>query len=150
MMDERNDPRAGGRYRQDCLESCLLKEVIGREASGGGRGRGGGGGRSGELQIVGGKSHVVGALCFGVVVVVIVVVGCVLLASRPPRWPSRYGVRLESGRSGVRIPLATGFFRVESYQWLKHWHSSGYPARRPAFEGQCWDRSARCQDTVTG
>ena len=79
MMDERNDPRAGGRYRQDCLESCLLKEVIGREASGGGR-RGGGG--SGDLQIVDGKSHVVGALCFGVVVVVIVVVGCVLLASQ--------------------------------------------------------------------
>ena len=31
---------------------------------------------------------------------------------RPPRWPS--GVRLGSGRSGVRIPLATGFFRIES------------------------------------
>ena len=26
-----------------------------------------------------------------------------------PRWPSGYGVRLESGRSRVRIPLATGF-----------------------------------------
>ena len=39
-----------------------------------------------------------------------------VLPSGPPRWPSGYGVRLESERSGVRIPLATGFFRVESYQ----------------------------------
>ena len=31
---------------------------------------------------------------------------------------SGQGVRLESGRYGVRIPLATGFFRVESYQKL--------------------------------
>ena len=29
----------------------------------------------------------------------------------PPRWPSGQGVRLESGRSRVRIPLAPGFFR---------------------------------------
>ena len=50
----------------------------------------------------------------------------------PPRWPSGLGVRLGSGRSGLRIPLVTGFFRVESYQWLKNWHSSGYPARRLA------------------
>ena len=34
----------------------------------------------------------------------------------PPRWPSGYGVSLESGRSGVRIPLVTGFFWVELYQ----------------------------------
>ena len=27
-----------------------------------------------------------------------------------PRWPSGYGVRLESGRSWVRIPLVPGFF----------------------------------------
>ena len=25
--------------------------------------------------------------------------------------------------------LRRDFFGVESYQWLKHWHSSGYPAR---------------------
>ena len=31
--------------------------------------------------------------------------------SRPPRWWSGEGVRLESGRSRVRIPLAPGFFR---------------------------------------
>ena len=34
----------------------------------------------------------------------------------PPRWPSGQGIRLESGRSGVRIDLATEFFRVKSYQ----------------------------------
>ena len=28
------------------------------------------------------------------------------------------------------------FFRVKSYQWLKNWHSSGYPARRLALFGQ--------------
>ena len=67
-----------------------------------------------------------------------------------PRWPSGQGVRLGSGRSGVRIPLATGLFRVESYQWLQKWHSSGYPARRLALQGQRWDWSARCQYTVTG
>ena len=31
-------------------------------------------------------------------------------SARPPRWPSGEGVRLGSGRSGVRIPLAKGFF----------------------------------------
>ena len=32
-------------------------------------------------------------------------------ASKLPRWPSGYRVRLESGRIRVRIPLAPGFFR---------------------------------------
>ena len=54
------------------------------------------------------------------------------IPARPPPWPSGEGVRLGSGRSGFRIPLGTGFFRVESFQWLKNWHSSGYPARRLA------------------
>ena len=70
---------------------------------------------------------------------------------RPPRWPSGWGVRLESGRSRVRIPLAPGFFRGRvipvtsklALQWL-------YPARRLALQGQHWDWSARCQYTVTG
>ena len=35
----------------------------------------------------------------------------ILFSLRPPRWPSDYGVRLESGRSRVRIPLAPGFFQ---------------------------------------
>ena len=33
----------------------------------------------------------------------------------PPRWPSGSGVRLGSGRSGVRIPLGTGFFSGSSH-----------------------------------
>ena len=57
--------------------------------------------------------------------------GCFILRE-PPRWPSGSGVRLESERSRVRIPLEPGLFRVESYQWLQNWHSSGYPARRLA------------------
>ena len=49
---------------------------------------------------------------------------------RPPPWPCGKGVRLGRGRSGIRFPLAPwGFFRVESYQRLKNWHSSGSPAR---------------------
>ena len=45
---------------------------------------------------------------------------------------------------------AMGFFRVESYQWLKNRHSSGYPARRLALRGQYRDWLARCQYIVTG
>ena len=33
----------------------------------------------------------------------------------PPRWPSGYGIRLESGRSRVRVPLAPGFFSASSH-----------------------------------
>ena len=51
---------------------------------------------------------------------------------------------------GFESRLRRDFFGVESYQWLKNWHSSGYPARRLALEGQCWDWSARCQYAVTG
>ena len=47
-----------------------------------------------------------------------------LSARSAPRSPSGQGIRLESGRSGVRILLALwGFFQVESYQRLKTWHS---------------------------
>ena len=51
---------------------------------------------------------------------------------------------------GFESSLRRDFFGVESYQWLKHWHSSRYPARRLALQGQHWDWSARCQYTVTG
>ena len=34
---------------------------------------------------------------------------------------------------GFESRLRRDFFGVESYQWLKHWHSSGYPARRLAW-----------------
>ena len=40
------------------------------------------------------------------------------------------GARLESGRSRYEPGLRWVFFGVESYQWLKLWHSSGSPARR--------------------
>ena len=33
---------------------------------------------------------------------------------------------------GFESRLRRDFFGVESYQWLKKWHSSGYPARRLA------------------
>ena len=33
---------------------------------------------------------------------------------------------------GFESRLCRDFFGVESYQWLKNWHSSGYPARRLA------------------
>ena len=33
---------------------------------------------------------------------------------------------------GIESCLHQDFSRVESYQWLKNWHSSGYPARRLA------------------
>ena len=51
---------------------------------------------------------------------------------------------------GFESRLRWDFFGVKSYQWLKNWHSSGYPARRLALWGQRWDWSARCQYTVTG
>ena len=33
---------------------------------------------------------------------------------------------------GFESRLRRDFFGVELYQWLKNWHSSGYPARRLA------------------
>ena len=46
-----------------------------------------------------------------------------LVVRRPPREPKVPGSN--STCAGI-------FFGVESYQWLKNWHSSGYPARRLA------------------
>ena len=51
---------------------------------------------------------------------------------------------------GFKSRLRRDFSGVESYLWLKNWRSSGYPARRLALQGQCWDWSARCQYTMTG
>ena len=34
--------------------------------------------------------------------------------------------------TGFESRLRRDFFRVKLYQWLKNWHSSGYPARRLA------------------
>ena len=47
-------------------------------------------------------------------------------------------MRLGSGRSGVRIPLAPGFFPGSSHTSQRHfkkWHSSGYPAKAPGVMG---------------
>ena len=66
-------------------------------------------------------------------------------------WPSGKGVRLESGRFGVRFPLGLwGFLRVESYQSLRNRHFSGYPPRCIVLWGQRWNCLARCQYTVIG
>ena len=51
---------------------------------------------------------------------------------------------------GFESRLRRDFSEVESYQWLKNLHSSGYPARLLALYGQCRDWLARCQYTVTG
>ena len=51
---------------------------------------------------------------------------------------------------GFKFSLLRDFFGVESCQWLKNWHSSGYPTRRLEVLGQRWDWLARCQYTVTG
>ena len=47
---------------------------------------------------------------------------CYLLLSPPQEWKVL----------GSNPACAGIFYGVESYQWLKHWHSSGYPARRLA------------------
>ena len=68
----------------------------------------------------------------------------------PPRWPSGKASASRAEDPGFESRLRWDFFGVESYQWLKNWHSSGYPARRLVLWGQRWDWSARCQYTVTG
>ena len=49
---------------------------------------------------------------------------------------------------GFEFRLCRDFSGVKSYQWLKNWHSSSYPARRLALKGQRWDWLARRQYTV--
>ena len=67
-----------------------------------------------------------------------------------PRWPSGKASTSRAEDHEFESRLLWDFFGVESYQWLKNWHSSGYPARRLALKGQRWDWSARWQYTVTG
>ena len=68
--------------------------------------------------------------------------------------PHLAGLVVKASASGVedpvRIQLAMGFSPVESYQWLKNWHSSGYPARHLALYSQRRDWSVPYQYTVTG
>ena len=55
-----------------------------------------------------------------------------VLVCVPPRWPSGKASASRAEDPGFKSRLRRDFFRVESYQWLKNWHSSGYPARRLA------------------
>ena len=50
---------------------------------------------------------------------------------------------------GFESHLRQDFSRSSHTSDFKNWHSSGYPDRRLAIKGQCWDWSARCQYTVT-
>ena len=68
----------------------------------------------------------------------------------PPRWPSGKASGSRAEYLQFESHLRQDFLRVESYQWLQNWHSSGCPARRLALQGQRWDWSARCKYTVTG
>ena len=52
---------------------------------------------------------------------------------RPPRWPSGKASASRAEDPGFESRLCRDFFGVESYQRLKNWHSSGYPARRLAY-----------------
>ena len=55
---------------------------------------------------------------------------CELHCWLPPHWPSGKASTLRAEDPGFESRLCQDFFGVESYQWLKNWHSSGYPARR--------------------
>ena len=48
----------------------------------------------------------------------------------PPHWTSGRASASRAEDPMFEFRLRRDFFRVESYQWLKNWHSSGYPARR--------------------
>ena len=67
-----------------------------------------------------------------------------------PRQPGGEDTRFESGGPGIRFPLASGIFRVESYKWLQNWHCNGYPARCLSSWERRLDWLARCQYSVTG
>ena len=51
---------------------------------------------------------------------------------------------------GFESRLQRDFSGVKSYQWLKNWHSSGYPAKLLALWGRHWDWWALCHYIVTG
>ena len=59
-------------------------------------------------------------------------VGFVSYILGPPRWPSGKASASRAEDPRFESRLRRDFFGVESYQWLKNWHSSGYPARRLA------------------
>ena len=51
---------------------------------------------------------------------------------RPHHRPSGKASTSRAEGPGFESRLGRDFFRVESYQWLQNWHSSGFPARRLA------------------
>ena len=55
-----------------------------------------------------------------------------LLSFRSPRWLSGKASASRVEDPGLESRLRREFFGVASYQWLKNWHSSVYPARRLA------------------
>ena len=52
-----------------------------------------------------------------------------------PRWLSGKASGSRAEDPGFESRLHQDFFGVESYQWHKHWHSSGYPARQRVSTG---------------
>ena len=50
----------------------------------------------------------------------------------PPGWRNGKASASRAEDPGFKSRLHRDFFGVESYQWLKNWHSSVYPARRLA------------------
>ena len=59
---------------------------------------------------------------------------CHIRASQcpPPRWPSGKASASRAKEPEFESRLRRDFSGVEPYQWLKYWHSSGYPVRRLA------------------
>ena len=54
---------------------------------------------------------------------------CLFVFLPPSRWPSGKASASRAEDPGFESRWSRDFFGVESYQWLKNWHSSGYPAR---------------------
>ena len=48
--------------------------------------------------------------------------------TKPPHWPSGKASASRAEEPRFESHLHRNFLGVESYQWLKNWHSSGYPA----------------------
>ena len=67
------------------------------------------------------------------------------LPADPPGGRNRQGQRVFATGSPVFF-----FTQSKSYQRLKNWYSSSYPARRLVLEGQWWDLLGLCQYAVIG
>ena len=65
---------------------------------------------------------------------------------KPPRWLSGKASACSAGDPEIK-PL---FYRSSHTTVFKDWYSSGYPARRLAFQGQCWDWLAHVSVLLLG